>query len=170
MLAIMQRWTRIPQDCVWTLDSLWDARYDWLNAKTQTKTRKIDIYYWPVQGWPICIYKTYPLHKLYIPCCSTMKTKLISMTWLGSASVDPRFSASMLRWSVADIRNRDTAQKVTTIQSISLITMTNALHSQFLLAVRGHRIGRRPGGVWHRFRAAIPPPAQVHRRNVQVRG
>lgn len=32
-----------------------------------------------------------------------MKTKLISMQWRGSASVDPRFSAAMLPWTIADI-------------------------------------------------------------------
>uniref|UniRef100_A0A1B0EYA1 Rab-GAP TBC domain-containing protein n=2 Tax=Lutzomyia longipalpis TaxID=7200 RepID=A0A1B0EYA1_LUTLO len=36
-----------------------------------------------------------------------MKTKLISMLWRGSASVDPRFSAPMLKWSLQDIINRD---------------------------------------------------------------
>lgn len=36
-----------------------------------------------------------------------MKTKLISMQWRGSASVDPRFSAAMLPWTIADICNRE---------------------------------------------------------------
>lgn len=37
----------------------------------------------------------------------TMKTRLTTLTWRGSASVDPRFSASMLPWSIADIRNHE---------------------------------------------------------------
>lgn len=45
--------------------------------------------------------------------CPTMKTKLVSLTWRGTASVDPRFSASMLSWSVSDICTRDTHDKVT---------------------------------------------------------
>ncbi|XP_058821859.1 TBC1 domain family member 1 isoform X2 [Topomyia yanbarensis] len=36
-----------------------------------------------------------------------MKTRLTALTWRGSASVDPRFSASMLPWSIADIRNHE---------------------------------------------------------------
>lgn len=36
-----------------------------------------------------------------------MKTRLTTLTWRGSASVDPRFSASMLPWSIADIRNHE---------------------------------------------------------------
>lgn len=36
-----------------------------------------------------------------------MKTKLISMQWRGSASVDPRFSAAMLPWTIADIYSRE---------------------------------------------------------------
>lgn len=36
-----------------------------------------------------------------------MKTKLISMQWKGCASVDPRFSATMLPWTVADIYSRE---------------------------------------------------------------
>lgn len=41
-----------------------------------------------------------------------MKTKLISLTWRGFASVDPRFSAAMLQWSIADIYTRDSFEKV----------------------------------------------------------
>ncbi|XP_050082131.1 TBC1 domain family member 1 isoform X2 [Anopheles aquasalis] len=36
-----------------------------------------------------------------------MKTRLTTLTWRGSASVDPRFSAAMLPWSIADIRNHE---------------------------------------------------------------
>lgn len=36
-----------------------------------------------------------------------MKTKLISMQWRGSASVDPRFSAAMMPWTIADICSRE---------------------------------------------------------------
>ena len=36
-----------------------------------------------------------------------MKTKLISMQWRGSASVDPRFSAAMLPWTISDICSRE---------------------------------------------------------------
>lgn len=36
-----------------------------------------------------------------------MKTKLISMQWRGCASVDPRFSAAMLPWTIADIYSRE---------------------------------------------------------------
>lgn len=41
-----------------------------------------------------------------------MKTKLISLIWRGSASVDPRFSAAMLPWSIADIYTRDSFERV----------------------------------------------------------
>ena len=41
-----------------------------------------------------------------------MKTKLISLMWRGSVSVDPRFSAVMLPWSIVDIRNRELYNKV----------------------------------------------------------
>lgn len=44
----------------------------------------------------------------------TMKTKLISMQWRGSASVDPRFSAAMLPWIIADIYNREQYTNVST--------------------------------------------------------
>ncbi|XP_055550464.1 TBC1 domain family member 1 isoform X2 [Wyeomyia smithii] len=36
-----------------------------------------------------------------------MKTRLTTLTWRGSASVDPRFSAAMLPWSISDIRNQE---------------------------------------------------------------
>lgn len=41
-----------------------------------------------------------------------MKTKLITLTWRGCASVDPRFSSSMLSWSIADIRTREYSTRV----------------------------------------------------------
>lgn len=44
-----------------------------------------------------------------------MKTKLISLTWRGFASVDPRFSAAMLSWSIADIYTRDSFERVWTM-------------------------------------------------------
>lgn len=44
-----------------------------------------------------------------------MKTKLITLTWRGCASVDPRFSASMLSWSIADIRTREYSTRVSFI-------------------------------------------------------
>lgn len=46
-----------------------------------------------------------------------MKTKLIAMQWRGSASVDPRFSAAMLPWSIADIYSRDQFLNVSNIYS-----------------------------------------------------
>lgn len=46
-----------------------------------------------------------------------MKTKLISLTWRGSASVDPRFSAAMLPWAIADICSRDFYEKVSNFES-----------------------------------------------------
>lgn len=36
-----------------------------------------------------------------------MKTKLITLTYKGSGSVDPRFSFSMLPWTIADINSRN---------------------------------------------------------------
>lgn len=44
-----------------------------------------------------------------------MKTKLITLSWRGCASVDPRFSASMLSWSIADIRTREYSTRVSFI-------------------------------------------------------
>lgn len=43
-----------------------------------------------------------------------MKTKLISMQWRGCASVDPRFSAAMLPWTIADIYSREQFSNVST--------------------------------------------------------
>lgn len=43
-----------------------------------------------------------------------MKTKLISMQWRGCASVDPRFSAAMLPWTIADIYSREQYSNVST--------------------------------------------------------
>lgn len=51
---------------------------------------------------------------------SKMKTKLIAMQWRGSASVDPRFSAAMLPWSIADIYSRDQFLNVSTYPSTYL--------------------------------------------------
>lgn len=42
------------------------------------------------------------------------------MQWRGSASVDPRFSAAMLPWSIADIYSRDQFLNVSTYPSTYL--------------------------------------------------
>lgn len=41
-----------------------------------------------------------------------MKTKLIALIWRGHASVDPRFSAAMLPWTISDICTRESYEKV----------------------------------------------------------
>ncbi|XP_037942464.1 TBC1 domain family member 1 isoform X2 [Teleopsis dalmanni] len=41
-----------------------------------------------------------------------MKTRLVSLTYRGSASVDPRFSAAMLPWTINDIRSTDSYTKL----------------------------------------------------------
>lgn len=46
-----------------------------------------------------------------------MKTKLISMRWRGTASVDPRFSPAMLPWIVADIYSREICEQVSSSKS-----------------------------------------------------
>lgn len=55
-----------------------------------------------------------------------MKTKLISMQWRGSASVDPRFSAAMLPWTIADICNREQYTNVS--KSDGKFTQINNAH------------------------------------------
>lgn len=45
-----------------------------------------------------------------------MKTKLISMIWRGSASVDPRFSAAMLPWTLNDIYSHEQYTNVSGIR------------------------------------------------------
>lgn len=47
-----------------------------------------------------------------------MKTKLISMQWRGCASVDPRFSAAMLPWTIADIYSREQYTNVSQMKGI----------------------------------------------------
>ncbi|EDX11769.1 GD19811 [Drosophila simulans] len=42
-----------------------------------------------------------------------MKTRLVSLTFRGSASVDPRYSASMLPWTINDIRSTESYTKIT---------------------------------------------------------
>ncbi|XP_070073761.1 TBC1 domain family member 1 isoform X2 [Drosophila takahashii] len=41
-----------------------------------------------------------------------MKTRLVSLTYRGSASVDPRYSASMLPWTINDIRSTESYTKL----------------------------------------------------------
>ncbi|XP_034665464.1 TBC1 domain family member 4 isoform X2 [Drosophila subobscura] len=41
-----------------------------------------------------------------------MKTRLVSLTYRGSASVDPRYSASMLPWTINDIRSTESHTKL----------------------------------------------------------
>ncbi|KAG4077312.1 hypothetical protein HA402_009713 [Bradysia odoriphaga] len=41
-----------------------------------------------------------------------MKTKLIALVWRGHASVDPRFSAAMLPWTISDICTRESYEKL----------------------------------------------------------
>ncbi|KMZ01697.1 TBC1 domain family member 4 isoform X1 [Drosophila simulans] len=41
-----------------------------------------------------------------------MKTRLVSLTFRGSASVDPRYSASMLPWTINDIRSTESYTKL----------------------------------------------------------
>ncbi|XP_055375031.1 TBC1 domain family member 4 isoform X2 [Condylostylus longicornis] len=41
-----------------------------------------------------------------------MKTKLIGLTYRGEASVDPRFSAAMLPWTISDIRSMEVHKKL----------------------------------------------------------
>ncbi|KQS38470.1 TBC1 domain family member 4 isoform X2 [Drosophila erecta] len=41
-----------------------------------------------------------------------MKTRLVSLTFRGSASVDPRYSASMLPWTINDIRSTESHTKL----------------------------------------------------------
>jgi len=44
-----------------------------------------------------------------------MKTRLVSLTYRGSASVDPRYSASMLPWTINDIRSTESYTKVSKV-------------------------------------------------------
>lgn len=55
-----------------------------------------------------------------------MKTKLISMQWRGCASVDPRFSAAMLPWTIADIYSRDQYTNVSKIMRMPKIAFIKA--------------------------------------------
>ncbi|XP_065357640.1 TBC1 domain family member 4 isoform X2 [Calliphora vicina] len=41
-----------------------------------------------------------------------MKTRLVSLTYRGSASVDPRYSAAMLPWTINDIRSTESYSKL----------------------------------------------------------
>ncbi|TMW50431.1 hypothetical protein DOY81_004484 [Sarcophaga bullata] len=41
-----------------------------------------------------------------------MKTRLVSLTYRGSASVDPRYSAAMLPWTINDIRSTESYTKL----------------------------------------------------------
>ncbi|KRG00533.1 TBC1 domain family member 4 isoform X2 [Drosophila mojavensis] len=41
-----------------------------------------------------------------------MKTRLVTLTYRGSASVDPRYSASMLPWTINDIRSTESYTKL----------------------------------------------------------
>lgn len=78
-----------------------------------------------------------------------MKTKLTSMVWRGSASVDPRFSSSMLKWSIADIRNRETSQKVSVnYTSSENLCLIRSLTPSFQLSV-----GIEVGGILEAYNA-----------------
>lgn len=47
-----------------------------------------------------------------------MKTRLVSLTYRGSASVDPRYSAAMLPWTINDIRSTESYTKVSSFINI----------------------------------------------------
>lgn len=55
-----------------------------------------------------------------------MKTRLVALTWRGSASVDPRFSAAMLPWTINDIRTRESFQKLSVGIENGLLEAYNA--------------------------------------------
>lgn len=70
-------------------------------------------------------YKTRsPRKKTY----NKMKTKLVGTIFRGSASVDPRFSAPMLKYIIADIKNRKSCSKVWKIKSIAKILYFRSIY------------------------------------------
>ncbi|XP_059618603.1 uncharacterized protein LOC132263053 [Phlebotomus argentipes] len=89
-----------------------------------------------------------------------MKTKLVSLLWRGSASVDPRFSAPMLKWSIQDIINREIFIRLSMgIESGCLETFNSDFELQFKHQVK-HIIGmckmlRKPDGRSKYFEIGI---------------
>lgn len=61
-----------------------------------------------------------------------MKTKLISMQWRGAASVDPRFSAAMLPWTIADIYSREQYTNVSEMTGLILARIYSGIGGEIV--------------------------------------
>uniref|UniRef100_A0A1I8PT26 Rab-GAP TBC domain-containing protein n=1 Tax=Stomoxys calcitrans TaxID=35570 RepID=A0A1I8PT26_STOCA len=105
-----------------------------------------------------------------------MKTRLVSLTYRGSASVDPRYSAAMLPWTINDIRSTESYSKLSVgIENGNLESYNSDFELQFshpLKHIVGMcRIVHKQGGkqVGNGF-MQLKTPQQQHPPQTQLNG